>query len=296
MSAMAAARPASVDEGSVRWQLTLIQAKRFVTHPVYLLGLVALGFVIVTSPRGADPWWLEGVTVSVSLFIGVPGLIVAYRLTATEDRALALLPSAPTSGTTRTLALAGACLVPAMTALALLVLWLGLTVAAQPGDSIPQPAPGVIEAAGGWGPALAILFDGTVVACFGGPALGVATGRWLRFPGAGMIVTVTLVVAVAFCAGWSLQIPGAGETWAVRLLGSASPLADWVLVDEAGVVRGARPGSPVGHLLYAISLSGLAVWAAVMKDAEGAVRARWTRVGTGLVVAAASTLLWALLG
>ena len=296
MSTVAAARPASVDESAVRWQLTLIQAKRFVSHPVYLLGLIGLGVVALTSPRGGDPWWLDGVTVSVSLFIGVPGLIVAYRLTATEDRALALLPSAPTSGTTRTLALVGACLVPALTALGLLVLFVGMAVIAQPGDGIPQPAPGVIEAAGGWGPALAILLDGTVVACFGGPALGVATGRWLRFPGAGMIVTVVLVVSVAFFASWSLQIPGAGENWAVRVMGNASPLADWVLVDEDGVVLGMRPGSPFGHLLYAISLSGLAVWAAVMKDAERAVRARWIRVGIVLVVAAVSTFLWALLG
>jgi hypothetical protein len=296
MSAPAATRAAPVDERAVLRQLTVIQAKRFATHPVYLLGLVALGFVIVTSPMGEDPWWIEGVSVSVSLFVGVPGLVVAYRLTATEDRALDLLPSAPTSGVTRTLALIGACLVPALTALALIVPWLIVALLAQPGASIPQPAPGLIEVAGGWGSALVMVADGTVVACFGGPALGVATGRWLRFPGAGVLVTVVLVVAVAFFAGGSLQIPGAGEQWWVRASASASPFADWVIVTEDGVPVGVRPGSPLGHLLYAMCLSGLAVWAAVMRDAEGAVRSRWTRIGAGLGVAAVAACLWALLG
>lgn len=295
MSATTAAPQAHVDHASVLRELTLIQAKRFVTHPVYLLGLVILTFVVVTSPMGEDVFWLEGLTVSISLFVGVPGLVVAYRLTATEDRALALLPSAPTSGATRTLALVGACLVPAVTALALMVLWVGLAAFAEPGSSVPQPAPGLIDTAGGWGTALVILFDGTVVSCFGGPALGVATGRWLRFPGAGTLVTVALVVAVAFVVGWSLQIPGAGENWAARMLAAASPFADWVLVNEDEEILGVRPGAPLGHLIYALSLSGLAVWAAVMRDAVGATRARWRRIGVVLTAVALATWAWALL-
>ena len=296
MSARTAVLQAPVEHRSVLRALTLIQARRFVTHPVYLLGLAILAFVAWTSPKGGDPYWLEGLTVTTSLFVGVPGLVVAYRLTATEDRALALLPSAPTSGVTRTLALVGACLVPALTALALMILWVVLAVVAEPGTSLPQPEPGLIEIAGGWGTALVILLDGTVVACFGGPALGVATGRWLRFPGAGTLVTVALVVSVAFVVGWSLQIPGAGQTWASRVAAAASPFADWVMVTQDEEIVGVRPGSPLGHLLYAISLSGLAVWAAVMKDAVGATRALWRRIGATLVLLAVVTWAWALLG
>lgn len=296
MSALATAPHAAADQKAVLRELTRIQARRFVTHPVYLLGLAVLAFVVATSPMGADPYWIEGVTVSISLFIGVPGMVVAYRLTATEDRAVALLPSAPASGVTRSLALVGACLVPALTALGLIALWLGLAIVAEPGSSVPQPAPGLIEVAGGWGTVAAILLDGTVVACFGGPALGVAAGRWLRFPGAGTILTVVLVVAVAFVVGWSLQIPGAGETWAARVLAAACPFADWVLVTEDEVAVGMRPGSPFGHLLYAVSLSGLAVWAAVMKDAVGSTRARWRGIGAGLALVAVVTWAWALLG
>jgi hypothetical protein len=177
-----------------------------------------------------------------------------------------------------------------------MLLWLVLALVADPTSSIPQPAPGLIEAAGGWETVIVMLVDGMVVSCFGGPALGVAAGRWLRFPGAGMLVTVVLVISVAFVVGWSLQIPGAGETWPARVLAAASPLADWVIVDEDEVVQGVRPGSPLGHLLYAMCLSGLAVWAAVMRDAVGADRARWRRIGAGLTVGAVLAFLWALLG
>ena len=63
-----------------------------------------------------------------------------------------------------------------------------------------------------------------------------------------------------------------------------------------GLVDGIRPGSPTGHMLYAICLSGLAVWAAVMRDAEGRDRAAWARVGWALGASACVTFLWALLG
>jgi hypothetical protein len=74
------------------------------------------------------------------------------------------------------------------------------------------------------------------------------------------------------------------------------PYTMWTVTADGEALMGVRAGSPVGYLAYSLVLCGLAVWAAVMRDAEGAARARWARRGTVLAVAAVGTYLWALLG
>jgi hypothetical protein len=293
---------APVDERAVLRQLAAIQARRYATHPLYLTGLVLMVAMPIALAgggdvvMGSDPWWYESMTFAAAFFVGILGIIVAYRLTATEDRAIALLPSAPTSATTRTLALIGACLVPALTGLAVLTAFLIMAGVAPEGGNLPHPAPGVLEVSGGWAGILPGLVAGTVVACFGGPALGVAVGRWARFPGAGVLVAIVVAATCFFFAGGSLQIPGVGESWWIRVPASAAPYAGWFLITDAGEILGVRPGSRLGHLFYTISLSGLAVWAAVMRDAVGPTRARWRRIGAVLGASAGASWAWALLG
>ena len=57
-----------------------------------------------------------------------------------------------------------------------------------------------------------------------------------------------------------------------------------------------RPGSPTGHLLYSLGLCGLAVTAAVLKDATADAKAIWIRRGWGLLGVAAVGFLWAMPG
>lgn len=283
-----------VSERSLLRQLTMIQAGRYARHPLFWIPVLFL--LVPTLAATADDAPASYFTLSdnvvVAFLVGVLGLIVAYRLTRTEDRALALLPSAPVAASTRTLALLGACLVPAAVGAVALLVRL-VTWAAYP------PPPELVELAGGWAPVLTMQLSGFVVACFGGPALGVAVGRWLRFPGAGLVVAVALTVTEAFMVGGAIQIDGIGGTWLGRITGAAMPWQDWIAVDTVNgedVLNGLRPGSMTGALVYAISLSGLAAWAAVMKDAEGAVRTRWTRLGWLFGVAAVLSYLWTLLG
>jgi hypothetical protein len=283
-----------VSEGAVLRQLTWIQAKRYATHPLFLgplALLVATAFAM--SDDAPNSYYTLGDHVSSAFFLGVFGIVVGYRLTRTEDRAIALLPSAPTAASTRTLALLGACLVPAVAGLFMvvtrLVTWM---VWPPPEDLVPT--------AGGWLSVLAMQLDGFVVASFGAPALGVAAGRWLRFPGAGVLVALAVTLTTVVFVSGAQQVPGAGDNAVVRAVAAAMPWADWMIINQPvgqpAELLGVRSGSPVGHLLYAISLSGLACWAAVMKDAVGVTRRRWTRVGVALGVAAAVTYLWALLG
>ena len=288
------ATSAATNERAVLRQLTWIQAKRYASHPLFLVPLLLLAFTaIALSDDAPSSYYTLGDHVTSAFLLGVFGIVVAYRLTRTEDRALALLPSAPTTATTRTLALLGACLVPAAAGLVMLAVRL-ITWAVWP------PPEDLVPTAGGWLPVLAMQIDGFVVASFGAPALGVAAGRWLRFPGAGVLVALTVTLATVVFVSGAQQVPGAGDSAIVRALAAAMPWADWMVINQPdgqpAELLGIRPGAPIGHLLYAVSLSGLACWAAVMKDAVGATRQRWTRIGAALGLAAAITYLWALLG
>jgi len=289
------ALPASTERRVLR-QLTRLQARRCATHPGYL---VCVGLAVLTSvwtgTDGPTPVWAAEVTISIAFFIGIGGLVIAHRLTVTEERAIALLPSTPVHPTTRTLALLGACLVPLITGAVLTMAAVLVTVVWQPVADISRPAPGVVAAYGGWGFLAAEVIELGVVACFGGPALGVATARWLRFPGAGVVVACVLTITVAVFSATSWQVGVLEESWPQRLLLRASPWLSWAY-DANGHPFAVRLGSPPGHLLYAVALSGLAVWAAVIKDAEGAQRVRWTRIGWTLTGLAAASYLWALLG
>lgn len=292
MSTLQAERAAS--SASLLRQLAVIQARRYATHPVFLVGVAVLVAGMVGAVDDA-PTNLNAADdhVFVAFFIGVLGVVVGYRLTRTEDRALALLPSTPVSSTTRTLALAGACLVPAGVG----ALWFVVRVVTW---QVWPPPDQVVAGIGGWLPLLVVTFTGSVVAALGGPLLGVTLGRWWRFPGGGVLGVVLLVAVTDVLAGLGAQQPGIGEHLLVNAGANLAPWTFWDLVDRPpdGVLTlvGFRDGSVYGHLVYTLGLCGLAVWAAVMRDAEGAERDAWRRRGWALAAVTAAAGLWSALG
>lgn len=280
------------DDRAVVRQLARIHIKRYATHPLYLAGV---GFMILTSTQmyedGPKDWEAFTTPFIPAFFLGVLGVVIGYRLTATERRALDVVDAAPTGPTTRTLALAASVIVPVCTA-AIWVVWRFATWSVWP---MRQE---LLDGIGGWGPATAVVLTGSVVAAAGGPLFGIAAARWMRFPGAGVLAVVVLVVPTWFFAGGSVE-PSLADNPIVLATASAMPFALWAVtdyVDDVGKLIGIRDGAPVGALLYSLTLGGLALWAAVMKDAVGAVRARWRRIGTALAVLAIATYLWSWLG
>ena len=82
----------------------------------------------------------------------------------------------------------------------------------------------------------------------------------------------------------------------MRITTTAMPYTMWTVSSDGYTLIGVRAGSPVGYLAYTLVLCGLAVWAAVMRDAEGAIRSRWIRYGVFLGIGAVGTYVWALIG
>jgi hypothetical protein len=289
--------PTPTAERQVLTALARIHARRFLRHPLYLLGVLLLASGLVQayrSPDSAGVHWDE-IGLSTSMFLGIPGLIVAYRLTVTEEKAIAVLPSAPSDQRVRTLALCLACLVPAVTIAVFFVLYAVVNQLSPGGLEDPyslRPADGTI----GWAGYVAHLAE-VVVAGLGGPLLGVVTARWLRFAGAGILVAVGLFLVEMTALALGEGGTSFWDAWWVQAFTDLMPWVYWG-ADSNGdrLYESMRPGSPVGHLVYSLALCGLAVTAAVLKDATPGVKATWTRRGWVLLGVAAVGCLWALLG
>jgi hypothetical protein len=88
--------------------LAWIEAKRFARDPLFLTGFVV---TLLASGGAYGPVELDHQVVP-AFFVGIFGLVVAVRLTASTRRCEAVVDAAPVSETTRTAALCAACLVP----------------------------------------------------------------------------------------------------------------------------------------------------------------------------------------
>jgi len=272
-----------------------IHAKRYVRHPVFL---VTAALVLLSVPRAivspdADNGAEWDSTLMFVLWIGLFGVVVGYRLAVTEEKALDLLPSAPTDQRVRTLALFAACLVPVVATVVLmgcygvanLLVW-------QSADApfLLRPDTGQI----GWIDYIASVLEAPVSA-FGGAALGIVVARWLRFAGAGVLamVVVFLVEIVCLAIGETSRV--GDELWA-RALANLMPYRYWFYQSTEGTYSTMAPGSAAGHVVYATALCGLAITAGVLKGADPAVKTTWMKVGGTLMAVAVAAYLWALLG
>lgn len=275
MSTLTAAPEVPVRRLTLR-PLVLIEVRRFLRHPAFLVGLAACVVFTATTAPAANGDVNSGFM--AAFFIGVVSMLVAYFQTRSTRPSREALDASPTSVTQRTTAMCIVCLVPAGFG----ALWLAsfyLTLQIWPLE------PWVY---GAFGPAdeFAILFGQSVVACLGGPLAGVAAARWLRFRGAGLVLvvgTVALVVA-------GLVEAERSASWNLRMLTPFTYFTNRMIDPDA---EDSLPGSPWWYLAWLITLCALAGIAALLREAEAPPLAHRLKVagGIGLAVALSSGLL-----
>ncbi len=276
-------------------RLAVISARHYVSHPMYLVavGLLLVGVALRAFPYlSSDVLWDSPLT--YELYLGIGGIFIGASLARQDDAAEAIVASAPTDRSTRTLALFAACAVPAMSAAALMTIGAVVELLRSPVVDMPvtlRPSTGPI----GRIEYLALLLELGPVACFGGAALGVLVGRRARVAGAVVATAIVLLLLEFISLGAGESIPGVGEQWWARVVANAMPYGHWQTaeVDPATGVVGMRPGSPAGHVIYALALCGLVV---VVGAAEGNAARLWRRGAIALGALAAAGYTWALLG
>jgi len=123
-----------------------------------------------------------------------------------------------------------------------------------------------------------------VVPSLGGPLLGVALGRWVRFPGAAFVLFLVIFGWVELVTILTFSRPDSAPIAVLRLF---SPFAFFTDQADSGAVMAWR-GSPWFFIGWQLALCAIAVLVALLRGAEGPVR---TRVIRALAITGAAAVI-----
>jgi hypothetical protein len=268
--------PASPERVSGRGTVALLavrEARRFVLNPLFLFAVAMVAPLAWATPDatleidGKVPW--------PATFLGGFGMMATFGLTRSMRASEPILAVTPVSRATRTAALCAVAVVPFACGVVTLFLFLRVYAVTGPGYG-PFPLSS----------RLAILVGQIVVPALGGPLLGVALGRWVRFPGAGFVLFLFLFGWVNLVTFPTLSHPDSTPLVVLRLF---TPWALFSIHTGAGQVTAWR-GSPWFFLGWQLALCAVAVLVALLHGADGQTRRRIVRA-LGITVAAAAFLL-----
>lgn len=268
--------------------LARVEAIRFARHPLFLAGLatgVGFHWLLVGSPAELDnPDRLNSGIVAI--FVGLVGMLVAFRRTTALRSSAEVVIGAPMSDQERSAALVVACVVPFTAGL------LGWAFTLWSLDEWPLPA----FATGGLTHTDVIVLTAiqTAIPSLGGPLLGVAAGRWLRFRGAAVVLLVLVVAWVVGVGQFVLQ--GAHASTAGTALRLLTPFAFFQTTNQDSTLVETFPGSIEWFAGWQLGLCAMAVAAALLKDSTGRSRRRILISGWVLLVPTIACYLLAVRG
>ena len=247
--------------------LAKLEALRLAKHPVFAIGAVAAAYFTLASTRTMDYY---NVAIVPAFFIGLFGLVAMFRLTRSMEKLEEAVGTTPAGMQDRVRALCLATALPgALGVLAFITILVHNT-------SAPDWALGYWSSTD----RVVIFLGEIVVACVGGPLLGIAAARWLRFPGA--VVVPVVVILFWVLTGEGLSDSTAPQAWWSELVRLLAPWAQFSSMSGNEHRFGSWTGNPAWWVAWTVVLCVLAVLAALMKGAEPADRRRLFRLGAGL--------------
>jgi hypothetical protein len=229
----------------------------YLRSKLFWVGAALTAVVTALGLAGGDPRWsTTGDGIAPAALVGVLGISVMAGMTRNSDRAAAAAGAVAVDQRTRTLALASAVVVPATVGLA----WFLLALV---GYNLNPPD----ADAAAFGPVTetfiyAGMFIEGVMACVGGPLLGLVIGRWLPRRGVAPLVSVVVVLVTIVMQPLFTWAEGWRQVWV------------WVHYYVPGGVDGdgdravALTGSPYLHIAYLALLCVLGVLFAMYRDTE----------------------------
>ena len=249
------------------------ETRRFVLNPVFLAAAALTAFFLWSGQRSTITA-IDDVNAIAAVCFGGLGMMATFGLTRSMRASEPVVGVTPVTRTARTAALCAIAIVPFGCGCLTLLAFLQLI-----------PVSSALYGAFSPSARIAVLIGQIVIPALGGPLLGVALGRWVRFPGAAFVLFLLLSGWMNLVTALTLARPDSAPVAVLRLF---SPFALFTLHSDAGVT--AWRGSPWFFIGWQLALCAIAVLAALLRGAEGRVRSRIIRA-LGITGAAAVILL-----
>jgi len=272
-AALAPARPGAAAGRATFTALAARETRRFVLNPVFLFAVALAAYTLWSGQRGTVTE-IDGANTISAVCFGGFGMMAAYWLTRSMHASEPVVGATPVTLPARTAALCATAIVPFACGCLTLLAFLQFHPVGDPAYGAFSPPARV-----------AVLVSQIVVPALGGPLLGVALGRWMRFPGAAFVLFLILSGWVNLVMALTLARPDSAPVAVLRLF---APFALFTLHLDAGVT--AWRGSPWFFLGWQLALCAIAVLVALLRGAEGRLRSRVIRA-LGITLAAAVILL-----
>ena len=270
-AALEVSRPEAVARRATLVPLAARELRRFVLNPVFLFAVVMTMWV-AWSRAGATVTEIDEVNGYPAVFLGGFGMMAAYWLSRSMRASEPVAGVTPVTRPARTAALCWVAIVPFLCGILALLGFL-------------RTYPLSDAAYGPFSPSarIAVLVGQIVVPALGGPLLGVALGRWVRFPGAAFVLFLVIFGWVQLVTILTISRPDSAPIAVLRLF---SPFAFFTLHADAGVT--AWPASPWFFIGWQLALCAIAVLVALLRGAEGRVR---TRIIRALAITGAAAVI-----
>ena len=264
--------PATAPGRATFTALAIRETRRFVLNPVFLLAAAFIAVVMALGPDAGEPE-IDTINPYPAIFLGGFGMMATYWLTRSIRASEPVVGVTPVTRPARTGALCVVALVPFACGCLALLRFVQLTPLDSPIYGPFSPSARV-----------AVLVGQIVMPALGGPLLGVALGRWVRFPGAAFVLFLLLYAWVSLVTILAMSQVNSAFVAVLRLF---APFAFFSLHRDSGGVTAWR-GSPWFFLGWQLALCAIAILLALLRGAEGRVR---TRVIRALVIAGVAALI-----